>query len=90
MHYLRWKPHISFWQIADNLAAPAFVGYWGNSGQTSTAPRRIKIRHRLLAARRVASIMRVLRHSRRDRPEPAAIFRYRVCPPDAPDAPLAV
>jgi hypothetical protein len=38
--------------FADNLAAPAFVGYWGNSGQTSSAPRRLEIRHRLLARNR--------------------------------------
>ena len=80
----------SNWHFADNLAAPAFVGYWGNSGQTSSAPRRLEIRHRLLAARRIASIMRVLRHPRRDRPEPAAIFRRGVGPQDAPDVPVAV
>ena len=34
--------------------------------------------------------MRVLRHPRRDRPEPAAIFRRRVRPHDATDVPFAV
>src|ERR1035437_2019986 len=40
-----------------------------------TFPRRLEIRYRRLTARRVAAIMRVLRHPRRDRPEPPAIFR---------------
>jgi hypothetical protein len=34
--------------------------------------------------------MRVLRHPRRDRPEPEAIFRGGVGPQDAPDVPITV
>ena len=26
---------MGLWHFADNLAAPVFVGYWGNNGQTS-------------------------------------------------------
>ena len=34
--------------------------------------------------------MRVLRHPRRDCPEPATIFRRRVRPHDAADVPVAI
>jgi len=44
----------------------------------------------LLARRRVAAISRVLRHARRDRPKPPAIFRRSVGPQDAADVLVAV
>jgi hypothetical protein len=53
-------------------------------------PRRFKIHHRFLPRRRVAAIIRTLRHPRRDRPEPAAIFRCRVRPHDPADVAGAV
>ena len=53
-------------------------------------PPRLKIRHRILARRRIPSIIRTLRHPRRDAPEPAAIFRPRMRPHDATDVLVAV
>jgi hypothetical protein len=53
-------------------------------------PRRFKIHHRFLPRRRVAAIIRTLRHPRRDRPEPAAIFRRRMRLHDAPEELTAV
>ena len=53
-------------------------------------PRRLEISHRFLARRGVASIMRILRHARRDRPKPAAIFWRCVRPHDPPDVPVVV
>ena len=50
----------------------------------------LEIRHRLLTALSIPSIMRVLRHARGDRPEPAAICRRGVGPEDAADVPVAV
>jgi hypothetical protein len=55
-----------------------------------TATSRLEIRHRLLTARHIASILRVLRHARRDRPEPRRVPAGRVRPQDAADVPLAV
>jgi hypothetical protein len=53
-------------------------------------PLRLEISHRFLAACRIASIRSRLRHPRRDRPEPAAIFWRRMRPHDAADVLVAV
>jgi hypothetical protein len=53
-------------------------------------PRRFEFRHGILASRRVASIMRILWHARRDRPKPFPICRRRVRPHDAADVLFAV
>ena len=45
-------------------------------------PRRLEIRHRLFTGRRIATIMRVLRQARRDRPEPRRVPAGRVRPHD--------
>src|SRR5208283_4105564 len=44
-------------------------------GSRLALPRRFEIRHRILSRRRVSAIIRILRHPRRDRSEPAAILR---------------
>jgi hypothetical protein len=53
-------------------------------------PRRFEIRHGILACRRVASIMRILQHARRDRPKPFAVCRCRVRPHDAANVPFTI
>jgi hypothetical protein len=53
-------------------------------------PPRLEIHYRFLAACRLASIMRVLRHPRRDRPELERASARRVRRHDAADLPVAV
>lgn len=53
-------------------------------------PPRPEIRHRLLAARHAAAVMRALRHPCSDRPEPRLAFRRLRVKHDAPDVALAV
>jgi hypothetical protein len=51
----------------------------------SFQPSRLEIRHRILPRSPVASIMRVLWHPRRDRPEPRCLSGRRVRSHDPPD-----
>jgi hypothetical protein len=56
----------------------------------ASLPRLLKRRHRGLWRRRIATIMRALRHPRRDRPEPGRLSVGCVRPQDATDVPVAV
>src|ERR1017187_4733914 len=94
---ISWDAFLNY--VARTLHARRFGGFVENLSWTMKqqfllfsylprsfhAPRRLEIRHRFLAVRSIATIMRVLRHPRRDRPEPAAIRRRRVRPHDAAD-----
>ena len=53
-------------------------------------PRRLKIYHRILSRRRIAPIMRVLWHPRRDRPKPRCAGRRLGMKHDAADMLAAV
>ena len=86
------KPYVKR-QKNDTTDAEAICEAVTRANNTSlriTLPRGFKIRHRFLPRRRVASIMGVLRHSRRDRPKPLAICRRSVRPHDAGNVLLAV
>src|SRR5450759_1699728 len=53
-------------------------------------PPRLEIRHRFLPGGGISPIIGALRHARRDRPEPSAIYRPRMRPHDATDVLVAV